>query len=131
MYTIVFTCLHLSWYIHVPAEGEGGSRGWDACLASWTQYTWVCKLWEVVMDRDACCHSWGHRAKHDLVTEQQYICISLKNGKTFSKTSSEPQVFLNSVGKWHLLINIRYQSTHCGRFFVLVLHMEVAIILSI
>ena len=43
--------------------------------------TRVCKLRELVMDREACCHSWGHRVIRDLATDQQHICIRLKTVK--------------------------------------------------
>ena len=36
-------------------RGEGDDRGWDGWMALPTQWTWVCKLWELVMDRDAWC----------------------------------------------------------------------------
>ena len=26
------------------------------------------RLWELVMDREACCSPWGHRVRHNLVT---------------------------------------------------------------
>ena len=37
------------------AGGEGDDRGWDGWMASLTRWTWVCELWELVMDREA----WG------------------------------------------------------------------------
>ena len=33
--------------------GEGDNRGWDGWMASLTQWTWVSKLQELVMDREA------------------------------------------------------------------------------
>ena len=35
------------------AGGEGDDRGWDGWMASPTQWTWVSKLQELVMDREA------------------------------------------------------------------------------
>ena len=37
----------------IGAGGEGDDRGWDGWMASPTVWTWVCKLWELVMDREA------------------------------------------------------------------------------
>ena len=34
-------------------EGEGNDRGWDGWMVSLTQWTWVSKLRELVMDREA------------------------------------------------------------------------------
>ena len=41
----------------IGAGEEGDDRGWDGQMASPTQWTWVwvdSKLWEFVMDREAC-----------------------------------------------------------------------------
>ena len=35
------------------AGGEGDDRGWDGWMASQTWWTWVSKLWELVVDREA------------------------------------------------------------------------------
>ena len=35
--------------------GEGDDRGWDGWMASVTQWTWICKLQKLVMDREAWC----------------------------------------------------------------------------
>ena len=35
--------------------GEGDDRRWDGWMASLTQWTWVSKLQELVMDREAWC----------------------------------------------------------------------------
>ena len=55
--------------------GEGGDRGWDAWMASPTQWTWIWSnsgtkfgWWSLV-----CCSSWGRRVGHDSLTEQQQI----------------------------------------------------------
>ena len=37
------------------AGGEGDNRGWDGWMASLTWWTWVSKLRELVMDREAWC----------------------------------------------------------------------------
>ena len=47
------------------AGGEGDDRGWDVWIASPTQWTWVCKLRKLVMDRE----DW-HAAVH-VVTKSQ------------------------------------------------------------
>ena len=77
------------------AGGEGGNRGWDGYIALLTQlhdnwgnysitdsiyYMNSSKLQEIVKERVslAPCISWGHRVKHDLVSEQQLCCVSLK-----------------------------------------------------
>ena len=33
--------------------GEGDVRGWDGWMVSLTRWTWICKLWELVIDREA------------------------------------------------------------------------------
>ena len=37
------------------ARGEGDDRGWEGCMASLTQWMWVCVNWELVMHREARC----------------------------------------------------------------------------
>ena len=37
----------------LSAGGEGDDRGWDDWMASPTQWTWVCGLHELVMDRES------------------------------------------------------------------------------
>ena len=47
-------CLKRPWcWERLRAGGEGGNRGWDGWMASPPQWTWVGKLWELVMDREA------------------------------------------------------------------------------
>ena len=43
----------LLWRGGIGAGGEGDDRGWDGWMASLTRWTWVSKLWELVMDREA------------------------------------------------------------------------------
>ena len=39
------------------------------------------KLWERRGQRSlVCCSAWGHRVRHDLATEQQYICVYIYTG---------------------------------------------------
>ena len=45
----------------LKAGGEGDKRGWNDLMASLTQWTWVCKLQEMMKDREACCSSWSHK----------------------------------------------------------------------
>ena len=51
---------------------EGGDKGWDGWMASWTQWTWTWansgKWWRT--GDLACCSPWCHRVRHDLGTEQ-------------------------------------------------------------
>ena len=55
----------------IEVGGEGDDRGWDGWMASLTQWTWVwvdsgC-WWRT--GSLVCCSSWGHRVRHDWVTE--------------------------------------------------------------
>ena len=55
----------------LKAGEEGDDRGWDGWVTSPTQWTWVEQTLGVV-DRQgdlACCRLWGHRVRHDRVTE--------------------------------------------------------------
>ena len=71
--TLATSCIELThckrpWcWEGLGAWEEGDDRGWDGWMASPTWWTWV---W--VGDRQgglACCDSWGHRVRHDWVTE--------------------------------------------------------------
>ena len=45
-----------SWFWErLKVGGVGDSRGWDGWMASWTQLTWVSKLQELVVEREAWC----------------------------------------------------------------------------
>ena len=46
------------------AREEGGNRGWDGWMASWTQLTWVqANSWEVCEGQGSlvCCSPWGRK----------------------------------------------------------------------
>ena len=45
------------------AGGGGDDRGWDCWMASPSQWTWVCNIWELVMDREAWCAEFHRVAK--------------------------------------------------------------------
>ena len=48
------TYLRRPWYCErLKAGGEGDDREWDGWMASLPQWTWVSKVWELVMDREA------------------------------------------------------------------------------
>ena len=51
--------------------GEGDDRGWDSCMASLTQWTWVWvnsrSCWWT--GRPGCCDSWGRRVGHDWASD--------------------------------------------------------------
>ena len=56
----------------MKAGGEGDNRGWDAWMASLTQWTWV---WASSRDGEGqgslvCCSPWYHRVGHNWATEQ-------------------------------------------------------------
>ena len=57
----------------IECRGEAGDREWDGCMALPTQWTWVWgnskRQWKTLWSL-ACCSPWGHRAGHDLATEQ-------------------------------------------------------------
>ena len=42
------------------------------------------KLWELVMDREACCSLWGHRVGHGCTTELNWITHTKRKWRRFS-----------------------------------------------
>ena len=73
------THLKSSWcWEGLRAGGEGDNRGWDGWMASPTQWTWVWassgSWWWT--DRPGVLQSMGsQRARHDWVTELNWVCI--------------------------------------------------------
>ena len=52
---IIMTYLKRPWcWERLRAGGDRDDRGWDGCMASLTQWTWVSELWESATDREAC-----------------------------------------------------------------------------
>ena len=66
-------------YWRLTTGGEGGNRGWDGCMTSPTQETWVQA--NLVKDREAgVLQSMGsQRVRDDLATEQQQPHLSAWN----------------------------------------------------
>ena len=62
----------------IESRKEGHDRGWDGWMASLTQWTWVCRLWELVMDRrPGVLQSMGsQRARHNWVTELNWTKLN-------------------------------------------------------
>ena len=62
------------WWWERLREREGDDRGWECCMASPTQWTWVWtdfRRW-LRTGSLACCSSWGsQRFGHDLAVEQE------------------------------------------------------------
>ena len=58
----------------MKVEGEGDNRGWDVCMASPTQWTWVWVNSSVGDGQGGleCCSPWGHRVGHDWATEMNW-----------------------------------------------------------
>ena len=56
---------------------KGDDRGWDGCMASPTQWTWVWmnsgNWWWT--RRPACCCPWGYRVGHNWATEVNWTMI--------------------------------------------------------
>ena len=76
------THLKIPWcWERLKAGGEGDDRGWDGWMESPTQRTWVwvnSRIWWWT-GRPGMLLSMGlQRARHDWVTEQQYIFLTTK-----------------------------------------------------
>ena len=73
------------------AEGEGGDRGWDGCMAPLIQWTWV---WTNSWSREGRTGKPGvqqsmrsQRVRHNWATEQQLDLRKLKKRKSESPSS--------------------------------------------
>ena len=55
---------------------RGHDRGWDGWMASPTQWTWMTKLWEMVMYREA----W-HAAVHGVIKSQKQLNNEQQSGQ--------------------------------------------------
>ena len=55
-------------WARLKAGGEGDNRGWDGWMVSLTQWTWVSRLQELVMDREA----W-HATVHGVAKSQTWL----------------------------------------------------------
>ena len=49
------------WYLERLKAGEGANRGWDGCLASQIQCTWVGSTPWFGDGQGACCSLWHHK----------------------------------------------------------------------
>ena len=69
------------------AWGEGDDRGWDGWMASPTWWTWVGKLWALVMDKEA----W-HAVIHEVAKSQTWLSDWTKRNWTvrYGESSGTP-----------------------------------------
>ena len=72
------THLKRAWcWERLGAGGKGDDRGWDGCMVSLTQRTWVWVGSGNGQGGLACCDSWGlQRVGHDWATELNWLLSS-------------------------------------------------------
>ena len=95
------------WRERLRAGGEGDNRGWGTWMASQTQQTWILQAPGVDegQGRMVCCSSWGHRVRHDWVTElnwtvacQAPLSMEFSRQEYWSGLPFSPQEDLPNLG---------------------------------
>ena len=85
--------------------GEGDDRGWDDCMASPTQWTWV--EWTLgISDGQGgleCCSPWG--CKESDTTEQLNWTGDLRYGRNKGKSLQWRNFCRLSSTEWELIVN--------------------------
>ena len=108
--TLVTWCEELihwkrSWcWERLKVGGEGDDRGWEGWMASLTQLTWLERALGVGDGQGilVCCSSWGHKVRHDWVTELIWDPTCSKQGAPSLDRGNSPMLL---ILHWVLVTN--------------------------